>query len=116
MASLESALQQYGSEAYLFTMGEKGPHISPVSVGLDGARLKVVLGKTASGNIVANPAASVLWPALEPGGYSIIVNGDVTLDDREAALASIAITKSVFHRPGPAAGAAAPAGPVEPAR
>ena len=100
MTSLGTAIEQYGPEAYLLTIGESGPHTSVVSVDLEGARLRLSVGKTARANAAANKAVSVLWPAKQAGGYSIIVNGDLAFSPGDPTAAEIAITKSVFHRPG----------------
>ena len=100
MTSLASAIKDYGAEAYLFTVGEKGPHTSVVSVDVDGKELRLAIGRTARGNVQTNRTVSVLWPAKQPGGYSIIVNGEVRLGPEDDPLAAVEVTKSVFHRPG----------------
>ena len=102
MTSIVEALDQYGNRPYLLTVGEDGPHTSHTRVALAGGGLTCPLSKSAAGNVRARPAVSFLWPAIEPGGYAIIMNGTVRhVDDGGAEpVASIDLSKAVFHRPG----------------
>ncbi len=100
--TLKNALKDYGLEAYLITVGDDGPHTSNVTVELKGSILNCSLGRSGQKNIGGQPNVSLLWPPLQSGGYGIILNGraEVAEDARGTANASIALTKSVFHRPG----------------
>ncbi|MDE0009168.1 MAG: hypothetical protein F4Y86_14660 [Gammaproteobacteria bacterium] len=102
MTSIVEALDQYGNRPYLLTVGEDGPHTSHTRVALAGGGLTCPLSKSAAGNVRARPAVSFLWPAIEPGGYAIIMNGTVRhVDDGgDEPVASIDLSKAVFHRPG----------------
>lgn len=101
--TLQSALNDYGLDAYLITVGDDGPHTSSVTVELDGETISCALGKSAQKNVVAHPDVSLFWPPREAGGYGIILNGRAGIErERDGfADARIALTKSVFHRPGP---------------
>ncbi len=100
--TLENALNDYGLDAYLITVGDDGPHTSSVTIELKGAALNCSLGRSAQKNIVAQPNVSLFWPPLQSGGYGIIVNGkaEIAKGPEGVANASISPSKSVFHRPG----------------
>ena len=103
MTSIVEAMDQYGNRPYLLTVGEDGPHTSHTRVALaGGGGFTCPLSKSAAGNVRTQPAVSFLWPAIEPGGYAIIINGTVQhVDDGGAEpIASIDLSKAVFHRPG----------------
>lgn len=102
MTTLVQALNEYHSQAYLVTVAAEGPHTSHVEVTLDGHVLSFPIGKTARHNALANANVSLLWPPAESGGYSIVVNGVLTLDSATRESATVTITKSVLHRAGPA--------------
>lgn len=101
--SLENALQDYGHEALLLTVGNGRPHTCVVDVELDGRVVTCVPSKTSALNMRQAPDISLVWPAKEPGGYAIIANGisvpDQTADASPAA--TIKLTKTVLHRSGP---------------
>ena len=99
--TLREALDQYGPDAFLLTMGADGPHTSHVSVAQDGQALICAIGKSAVRNIGVSPKVSLLWPPLENGGYSIVMNATAAIDESGAyAKASLELTKAVFHRAG----------------
>lgn len=104
MTTISEALREFGNTPYVLTVGDDGPHTShsTVSLGADGTSLTGPLSKSAATNVGNQPAMSLFWPPLEPGGYGIIMNGtaQVIATDGPDPLASIALTKAVFHRPG----------------
>jgi hypothetical protein len=98
--TLREAIDQYGSDAYLLTMSADGPHTSHVSVVQEGNLLTYALSKSAARNIDGHPSVSLLWPPLEKGGYSIVMNANATKAEAdEIPMATLALTKAVFHRP-----------------
>ena len=83
--------------AYLLISGEARPHVVEVSPDLvDGVLVCDQPGRTARRVVGDRPAVSILMPPREPGGYSLIVDGDATLDadDRLRVVPSTA----VLHR------------------
>jgi len=101
--TLSEAISQYGSEAYLLTIGKDGPHTSSVSIDLRSGVIGCTIGASAARNIAKEPHVSLFWPPTEPGGYAMIVNG-IAAGRREPSgvtMAEITLTKSVLHRPGP---------------
>lgn len=104
MTTISEALEEYGNTPYVLTVGDDGPHTSHSTVSLapDGASLTGPLSKSAAKNVGNQPKLSLFWPPQKPGGYGIIMNGTgrVIATDGPDPLASIALTKAVFHRPG----------------
>ena len=104
MTTIAEALREYGNTPYVLTVGDDGPHTSHSTVSLapDGASLTGPLSKSAAKNVGNQPAMSLFWPPREAGGYGIIMNGlaEVIATEGPAPVASIALTKAVFHRPG----------------
>jgi len=99
--TLREAIDQYGADAYLLTMSADGPHTSHVSVVPEGDLLTCALSKSAARNIDSHPSVSLLWPPLEKGGYSIVINANATKTEaNDGPMAALALTKAVFHRPG----------------
>lgn len=100
--TLAEAISYYGRDGYLLTIAQDGPHISPVTIGLEGGNIGCALGASAARNIAREPHVSLFWPSMEPGGYALIVNGTVARDHPAAGgIADIALTKAVLHRAGP---------------
>ena len=102
MTTFDEAIARYGDRPYVLTVGEDGPHTSHTRVTLGDGGLTCPLSTSAARNVRGRPTVSFLWPAIEPGGYAIIVNGTVRQVEEGARepLASIEVTKAVFHRPG----------------
>jgi len=63
-----------------------------VDVGLIGGRTRE--------NLTQRSDVTLLWPPREPGGYSLIVDGDATLEasDAEAARLDVVPTRALLHR------------------
>jgi len=101
--TLSEALSEYGSEAYLLTVGKDGPHTTPVSVEFNGDVIGCAIGPSAARNISSVPNVSLFWPPSEPGGYAMFVNGVATGRQRPdgGSAVEISLTKSVLHRSGP---------------
>ena len=109
MARLRGETERFGSVAFLLTVSDDGrPHAVSVPVAWAGDDLVAEAGRRTARNAVARPAVSVLWPPFEPGGYSLIVDGEAgvsVLDDpgREGGRVVVRPTAAVLHR--------SPAGP-----
>jgi hypothetical protein len=101
--TLSQALEDYGREAYLLTVGKDGPHTTPVSIRFDGTVIDCGIGPSAARNISSVPNVSLFWPPREPGGYAMFVNGVARGVQRADgnSVAEITLTKSVLHRSGP---------------
>lgn len=76
LAALRAELEKEGAAAYLVSVGEGGgPHVVSVLVSWVGDRLAVGAGRRTGRNVVDRPAVTLLWPAAEDGGLSLLVDG-----------------------------------------
>ena len=99
--TLHDVMNDYGADAYLLTVGTNGPHTSLVTLNWQEGRLACTLGKSAARNVASQPNVSLLWPPLETGGDSIVVNALITIAENDPhPVASLPLTKAVFHRAG----------------
>ena len=56
------------------------------------------VGKHSLANVADNPSATLVWPPVAPGGYSLIVDGTASADDAAATIV-VTPTKAILHRP-----------------
>lgn len=114
--------------AYLVTVGDDGrAHVVAVTPRWEGDALVVGgLGRRSAANLAARPAVTLVWPPLEPEGYSLILDGEARIladgaaaggdaatgtGPDSAAAVTIVPGRAVLHRPAPGAGVAA--GPAD---
>ena len=84
--------------AYLLTLGDRPrPHVGSVHAEVVGGVVRVrEVGRTALGDVAGQDAVTLLWAPLDPGGYSLIVDGTATVEgDRVDVVAD----RAVLHRP-----------------
>ncbi|WP_020563242.1 pyridoxamine 5'-phosphate oxidase family protein [Methylosarcina fibrata] len=99
---LRAESARFGANPYLLTQGDDGrPHAVAVSIEWQGDRIVLSTGARSTANTAAHPLLSLLWPPVEAGGYSLIVdgNGTVTGSGSDARI-YITPTRGVLHRPG----------------
>jgi len=96
---LREEVSRFGGTAYLLTVGSDGrPHSVAMTVSWTGDDLVTSAGRRTLANAAARPLVSVLWPPVEPGGYSLIVDGAATADAAGSTV-SVRPTNAVLHRP-----------------
>lgn len=110
--------------AYMVTMSDDGrAHVVAVTPHWDGGALVVDgIGRRSAANLAARPAVTLVWPPLEPAGYSLILDGQAQGGDGDAgngrdaepagaepagAAVTIVPSRAVLHRPAPGARSAA---------
>lgn len=105
LLELHEAMDRCTTQPYLLTVTAKNrPHCSVATVTWDDATGRVEA--SAPHNWPASSAAglrsvTVLWPPAEPGGYSLIVDGDADCVERgDGVVLSIAVARAVLHRRG----------------
>ncbi len=106
---LRTESTRFGANPYLLTQGENGrPHAVAVSIEWHGDRIVASTGTRSAANVAARPLLSLLWPPVEPGGYSLMVDGDGRVIGSGADMRiSVTLTRGVLQRPGkPAASTA----------
>jgi hypothetical protein len=71
----------------------------------DGDALVAPAGRTSARNAGARPDVTLLWAPVEPGGYSLIVDGTASVEpvDDDHRHVVIRPAKAVLHRSAPAA-------------
>lgn len=97
---LAEAVRRFGF-AYLVTVGaEAAVHVVAVPTAVrDDALVVTGLGRRTRANLAERTAVTLVWPPPEPGGHSLIVDGDGALDGDELRVTP---TRAVLHRPAPA--------------
>lgn len=89
----------YGDTPFVITVGDDGrPHLAQLRVAWRGTSFDVVPGRRGASNVAARPTVVVLWPPVEPGGMSLIVDGDAHLDGDAVVVTP---TGAVKHRAAP---------------
>jgi hypothetical protein len=106
LTDLGSALDRYGDAAYVLTSGDDGrPHVAHVRVARDGDALVVSVGRRSRANVVARPLVSLLWPAVDADGFSLIVDATAgapsTRGEPDDEPVRLTPTHAVLHRPAP---------------
>ena len=83
--------------------GPGRPHVMHVVLTFDGPRLRAGIGRTASANITANPEVAVVWPPVDDGGMSLIVDATATVDppgdEGGTPVAVLTPVGAILHRP-----------------
>ncbi len=99
--ALPETVARYGPATFLLTTGVDGrPHATHVIVEIDSATLRCGIGRRTARNASEHPLVSFLWPPAEPGGYSLIVDGEIRIEHAEdEPLGIVSATKAVLHRP-----------------
>lgn len=102
LAELRAQTARFGNAPYLLSQGDDGrPHAVAVAVAWQGTDIVSSSGTRSAKNVGAHPLVSLLWPPVESGGYSLIVDGDGHVTgEGETRLIVIAPTHGVLHRPG----------------
>jgi hypothetical protein len=96
---LAASTGEYGW-AYLLTVRDDlRPHIVAVTPSWEGGQLTMDVGQGTARNAVARPSISLCYPPVEDGGYSLIVDGDASVEGQ--AVVRFTPTGAVLHRPAP---------------
>ena len=101
LEDLAARIDERAMDAYLLTSDDDGrPHATAIALRWDGGHLVGPCGRGSGRNAQARPGVSVQWPPDEPGGYSLIVDADATVDDPDGKR-SIRLhpTHAILHRP-----------------
>ncbi len=82
---------------YLLTVSDElQSRVRAVPTELVDGKLRCRTGDGARGNVAVRPRLTMVFPSLEPGGFSLIVDGDgEALEDG----VTITPTHAVLHRP-----------------
>ncbi len=79
LAALRDRLAEFGPHPFLATVNEDGtPHVTSVTVRLDGDALVAGAGRRTRRNVDDRPAVALLWPPAADPAYSLIVDALAT--------------------------------------
>lgn len=96
---LAAATDEYGW-AYLLTVRDDlRPHIVAVTPAWDAGQLVMNVGRGTARNAAARSTISLCYPPTDEGGYSLIVDGDASVDAESTV--RFVPTGAVLHRPAP---------------
>jgi hypothetical protein len=98
LPDLRSATDDFGW-AYLLSSGDDRPHVVAVTPTWDGEELCFPVGRSSARNAVARPSVTLCYPPLDPGGYSLIVDGNAAVEGDDPASVRFTPTAAVLHRP-----------------
>ena len=106
---LAAALGDY-EWAYLLTVrADQRPHVVAVSPEWVDDQLVTPVGRGTASNVVEHPNVTLCYPPADRDGYSLIVDGEGTVDDDHTTVTFRPIT-AVLHRPAPEGFAGSPTG------
>lgn len=99
LGELAGRVAEYGF-AYLITVSTEGKaHVLAVTPELvDAGVLLGGIGRHTLANVAEHPTATLVWPPVSDGGYSLIVDGAATADGETV---TVAPAKAILHRPAP---------------
>ena len=84
ISEVRDRLVEFGAAPYLLTTSPEGrPHATHVVVVFDGERLECDAGRKTARNASVNAGVCLLWPPCEPGGFSLLIDGDATVWERD---------------------------------
>ena len=81
---------------FLVTTGEERSHLLAVKPAVVEAGLRCETGHSSRANVVRNPLVVLLFPPLEPDGFSMIVDGEAEVNGDGVVVTP---TWAVLHRP-----------------
>jgi hypothetical protein len=96
---LREQTTKFGQSAYVITVTDEGkPHVVSVMVDWSDDRLVFGAGRTTLACAAARPDVALFWAPIEPGGYSLIVDGKAAREDPLLDRLSLLPAKAILHR------------------
>ena len=93
---LHEEVARFGATPYLLTVSDDGrPHATSVRVGWADGALVAGVGRRSAANVAERPDVSLLWPPVEDGGFSLIVDGSATAEGERVRVVP---ARAVLHR------------------
>lgn len=101
LGDLAEVVAEFGGDGYLMSAGADGrPRINHVRFAAGDGIVRAGVGRRTAEALARQPLVSCLWPAVEPGGMNLIVDGEATLEVAgEITTAVIRVTWAVRHAP-----------------
>jgi hypothetical protein len=96
LEQLRAEAAKYGDAPYLLTVSDDGrAHAVSVRVRWQEGKLELSGGTRSRSNASARPAVTLLWPAIEAGGFSLIVDGSAAVVGEQIVIRP---ESAVLHR------------------
>jgi hypothetical protein len=101
LEKLRAEAERYGATPYLLTVSDDGrPHSVSVAANWRAGAFVAKTGKRTAANAASRRLVSLLWAPIEPGGYSLIVDGEASVEGAgDDAQVVVRPTRGVLHRP-----------------
>ncbi len=103
MVDLPAEIVSRGAGFLLSSVMDSRPHAAHLTFEVaaqgDQVELRAAAGRTARANCAARPSVTVLWPAVQGGDHSLIVDGEARLDGDGHII--VTALNAVLHRPAP---------------
>lgn len=96
IGDITAALPRFGSGYLLTTTDGRVKVVTVDPVGEDAGLRIAAPGRGTLANLAANPTVTLVFPPLEPHGYSLLVDGSATVDGDDVVVTP---TSAVLHRP-----------------
>lgn len=99
LPALAGAIAEFGGVGFLLTTGDDGrAHVAHVATRWQEDLLVVEAGRSSRRNATARPSTVLLFPPVEAGGYSLIVDVQAEVVGEQLRLTP---EGAVLHRPAP---------------
>jgi hypothetical protein len=99
---VRAVADQQAPFAYFLTVtDDAGAHLVAIRPSFGDGVITLEAGKTSCANAIARPNVSLLWPPATCDDYSLIVDGQASVD---GSVVTIDPTRAVRHRPAPGGG------------
>jgi len=96
LEKLHSEVSRYGDTPYLLTVADDGrPHAVSVRVAWGDGELVLPGGSRSRSHASERADVTLLWPAIEDGGFSLIVDGTANVSAEQIAIRPVS---AVLHR------------------
>jgi len=96
VSDLARAFEDFGAGYLLTTTGETVKVVTVDPTVTDGVVLVDEPGKGTIANLAANPAITLVFPPLQPKGFTLLVDGTAEVS---GARVRVSPTRAVLHRP-----------------
>jgi hypothetical protein len=99
---LREVATQQAQVVYLLTVSDDArPHAVAITAYIGETMITCEAGRRSCANASIRPAVSLLWPPARPDDYSLIVDGEASVDGSTMQITPL---HAVRHRPAPGGG------------
>ena len=96
LEALAASIEKYAFGYLLTVSDDLTSHAVAVNPAWSGSRLTMDVGRRTATNAAARSKLAMVFPPVEVGGYSLIVDGSADVDGQTVAFTP---SKAVLHRP-----------------